>query len=234
MATTVFGTGPVIRPILDTTGLQGPVALCVPEGDGGDGHACGPWNESFRLYGPAWLRRVVVAIHPVFEQGRPLSQLDAAGQALHCVWMFACQRDLKMCISQQGIGRVPDWSHAAGGTWTDKRPVPIESNGGSYRIPRGVQLYFGGGELGTPWDVDVIELLDYNLGHPDCFALDTLAADGAAVIVPEHHVLVQPLAGSLRVGGVVATTPGSLSMISLAQPLIVAAGPTLYRTKVAL
>lgn len=234
MATIVTGTGPITRPIVDTAGLQGPVALCVPEGDGGDGHGCGPWNESFRLYGPAWLRRVVVAIHPVFENGRVLSALDTDGQALHCIWMFPCQRDLKMCISQQGLARVPDWSEAAGGTWTDKRPVPVESNGGSFRIPRGVQLYFGGGAPGTPWHVDVIELLDFNLGHPDCFTLDTVAKNQRNVIIPEHHVWLQPLAGVFTIDGTVATVAGSLPVISLAQPSIVAAANSMYRTSVAL
>lgn len=239
MSLIVLGTGPVVRPILDhlpsppppdpqntTTGtMRGPVQLCVNEGPTCDGPAsCG-------YCGPPWMRRVIVRITPVFERERVVSRLDSSGQALHCVWRFPCQQDLRTCITGQGIRRVDGWSPGYG----TKEPVFVESNGGSFRIPRGVDLYFAGGELGTPWNVDVQELLDHNWGCPARFWLDTFAAsDGTPVLRPMEHVVIQPLAGTLLVDGAAVTTAGGLPVISLAHPTITTTANTLYRTGIEL
>lgn len=236
MSEIVLGTGAIVRPILDkqpvpalaasvTTPqtLRGPVQLCVNEGDTCDG------KLSAGYCGPPWMRRVVVRITPRFDGDRALSALDASGQALHCVWRFPCPRSLKECISQQGILRVGGWSPG----YQDREPVFVESNGGTFRIPRGVQLFFGGGAAGTPWDVDVQELLDHNWGCPAKFWLDTFNANaGTRVLLPMEHTVIQPLIGTLTINGVAVTMPGSLPVISLAQPDIVAGANSLYRTGV--
>lgn len=236
MSEIVAGTGPIVRPILDkqpspaapapvTTPqtLRGPVQLCVNEGDTCDG------KLSPGYCGPPWMRRVVVRITPRFSGGRPISALDATGQALHCVWRFPCPRTLRECVSRQGILRIGGWSPG----YQDREPVFVESNGGTFRIPRGVQLFFGGGALGTEWDVDVQELLDHNWGKPARFWLDTLSTSaGTRILYPMEHTVIQPLTGTLTINGVAVTTAGSSPVISLAQPDIVAGANSLYRTGV--
>lgn len=237
MSLIVFGTGAIVRPILDrvpvppppdpvnTTPatLRGPIQLCVNEGPTcGDKEACG-------YCGPPWMRRVVVRITPVFDGGRVVSALDTEGQALHCVWRFPTSQDLKRCITEQGFRRVDGWSPG----YQTKEPVFVESNGGTFRIPRGVTLYFGGGDANTPWNVDVQELLDHNWGCPARFWLDTFnSVAGTQIVLPEEHTVVQPLIGTLTINGVAVTTPGSLPVISLAQPTITAGANSLYRTGV--
>src|SRR5512143_1146995 len=162
MSEIVFGTGAIVRPILDrlpsppppdpqpttTATLRGPVQLCVNDGCTCDGF------DSPGYCGPPWMRRVIVRITPVLavEPPGPVppASLDASGQALHCVWRFPCQQDLRACITGQGIRRVSGWSPG----YATKDAVFVESNGGSFRIPRGVDLYFGGGALGSAWNVD--------------------------------------------------------------------------------
>lgn len=220
MGRIVLGTGPVTRPIANGKGLVPQVELPVL-----DGHTCcGLASDGY--CGPPWMRRVVVVIRPVLDGPAP-SALDATGQALHCIWQFPNICDLKACICKQGIRRVPDGSKDGHGL------IFVESNGGSFRIPRCVILYFGGGAPGSQWDVDVMELLDHNWGHPDLFALDTFAAVRSPIVRPDNHTTIQPLIGSLVVNGV-GTIPGSLPEISLASPSIVATAGTLYRTWIAL
>lgn len=224
----VIGTGAVVRPIVDTDQLQAPIKLCVI-GEDGD-RDTGSSGASFALYGAPWLRRIIVTIRPVDAIGPvPASALDADGCALHCVWEFPGADDLRQAVQQQGFHRPSETQSIP-----PKAPIWIESNGGSFRVPRGTILWFAGGAEGTPWDVDVIEEVDENLGHPDFFELDVLAGDGVSVIRPAWHEVVQPLAGVLVAGGGAATTAGSLPEISLAQPSIVTRGATLYRTRVAL
>lgn len=228
MSLRVLGTGAVTRPILDTNQLQSPIKLCVI---GEDGDRAG--GASFSLYGPPWLRRVIVTIRPVAAVGPapgPASALDADGCCLHCVWEFASANDLRQEVQMQGFHRPSETQSNP-----PKLPIFVESNGGSFRVPRGCTLWFAGGAPGTPWDVDVIEELDENLGHPDDFALDVFAAaDGIPVLRPAWHVVAQPLAGALLVGGALATTAGTEPEISLAQPSLASSGACLYRTKVAL
>lgn len=248
MSIIVEGTGPIARPITDsdptgagnttTAQLRGPVQLCVNEGVtcGLDPLVAGrvePQDILPGYCGPPWMRRIVVRITPIFEDDRPVSILDATGQALHCVWRFDCQQDLRACITEQGIRRVQQWSPG----YETKQPIFVESNGGAWRIPRPVQLFFGGGDPGSRWNVDVQELLDHNWGPPCCdrFALDTFnASAGTRVLIGMEHVLIQPLIGTLTIAGAAVTTPGSSPEISVAQPSITAGANSLYRTFVAL
>lgn len=219
----VLGTGPVVRPIFGSRGLRSGPQFCAYAQDGAAS------GGAFQLYGAPWLRRIIVQILPGKD-----ATLDASGQALHCIWRFPAASDLRLPLSEQGVLREPEWSPGSG----PREPVWLEANGGSWRIPRGAQLFFGGGTKGTTWFVDVLEVLDYNLGHPDYFELDTFVVDGTVapipIIRPAEHVTVIPLVGSIIVNGTAATTPGAQPEISLAQPLITAGANTLYKTRVAM
>jgi len=174
---------------------------------------------------PLFIRRIIVSIRPVIAGEVNLSHLDANGHGLHCVWKFPDQRQ----IWRNSLVRVPQFSP---GQETDA-PVFVESNAGSFRIPRGVGLFWAGGQEGDPWDVDVIEYLDHNYGHPDLFTLDTLTADqGVEIFRPDLHAVVLVMAGSLLIDGL-ATVDQTSGPVSLAHPSIVTAEDnTLYRTEV--
>lgn len=213
MATRIFS------PAINT--LEPGPTLCVEPYSvpvGGEGVGCFPE--------PQYIRRVVVSIRPVLAPGgAPLSHLDANGHALHCAWLFRDERQLW----RNSIVRVPMFSV---GQETDN-PVIIESNAGSYRIPRGVQLMFTGGAEGDPWDVDIIEYLDHNFGHPDLFALDTFnVVEGAPVFRPDFHESIRVISGSITVDGLAVVLPTTPNPVSLAAPTITAGANSLYRTEV--
>ncbi len=228
----LYSPAPIVRPLAEVAGLVGPVQLCVDD-DGKDQED--RWQEIGNA-GPSYLRRVLVTIRPVLDPDapdplRPISHLDADGQAFHCVWVFPSVDSLRVTITEQGVhGIAPYYDGLA-----KNRPLFLESNGGSFRIPRGVQLFFCGGQQGDPWEVQIVDELDNNLGRPDSFTLDTLTpsalAAPVAVIRPAWHESVELIFGTLTVGTTIPPAT-NLSRISLAQPILAAGSNTLYRTSV--
>jgi len=140
MPWTIKGTGAIVRPITSTDGLRGPIKLCAIPRDGDPAS-----GDAFHIYGAAWLRRIVVQISPVIQEIGGAA-LDADGCALHCVWEFPSSDDLVQALEQQGMHRPSETQSTP-----PKSPIFLESNGGSFRIPRGTTLWFGGGESETPW-----------------------------------------------------------------------------------
>ncbi len=132
---------------------------------------------------------------------------------------------------EQGVRGVPSYY----ANLDKNQPLFLESNAGSFRMPKGVQLFFYGGRQGDPWEVQVVEELDNNLARPDTFTLDTLTGPALpapiAVIRPAWHESLELIFGSLTVD--VAVPPERiLSRISLSQPILAAGSSTLYRTSV--